>query len=1089
MSLPERPAQRVPPTTPLLPMRLRDPLRSNPILARLALLAALAATTLAAGTLAAAPASAQGVTTAALAGAVLDAAGEAIIGGTVVATHEPSGTVYRGVTRTDGRFNLPNLRVGGPYTVRATYTGYAASEQTGLQLQLGRTSEIELRLAESTSVLGEVTVSASVDPTLNADRTGAATTVSLDAIQALPTISRSTEDFTRLTPQASGNSFGGRNSLYNNFTLDGSVFNNPFGLDSPVPGGQANAQPVSLDAVEQVQVVLAPFDVRQAGFTGAGVNTVTRSGTNAYTATAYYFGRNEALIGSRVGEFEVRKPDLAFGQFGVSVGGPILRDRLFFFANVEAERRDDPWTNFAPARGTATGAGISRVTAADLDAIRARLISAYGYDPGEYEGFTNATDNNKFLLKLDANISASTSATLRVNVLDAARGLPPNQFAIAPPGGRGPDQNSIPFQNAGYRINNDIYSGVAEVNTRIGTRMANQFQIGYTAFRDRREVPEANALGFPTIDIVVDGLSYTTVGHEPFSINNILGQDVFQATNNFNLFTRNHVVTLGANYEQFRFDNSFNLFYYGLFPVPSFIDLPGQADGTRFLSLADFFDATDSTSVNFRDFRAEAAVQNQRPFTLAETNVAQASLYGQDEIALGRLRLTPGLRVDMPLYFTDVPVNEALLGVTFLDGDLNEERLDVSQFPAQTPLFSPRIGFNYAADAARTTQVRGGTGLFTGRVPFVWIGNQVANQGVDDPAGIGTVNVTDDDFRFPQVWKSNLAVDGQLPGGVTATLEGLYTKDVNAVYVRNANLARQTGTSPLDDRPVFGGNLNANVGGAYVIDNTSQGYSYSLTGQLQKTFGFGLGASLAYTRSVARDLLTSTEISQFLYEGNPVQGNPNTPELANSQFGARDRVIGQAFYRRAFGERFATSVGLVVEAAKGGRFSYVAAGDLNGDGVGGNDLLFVPETARDLVLVNADGTPASAATYTALDAFIEQDAYLSGIRGRISERNGALSPWFTQVDLRVAQDFTVTAGRQRNTIQLSLDVQNLGNLLNADWGVRQAVNTTAPLVVNGFEADGTPQFVFPGTAQTTFRNDVNLLSRWRAQFGVRYTFG
>ena len=1058
-------------------MRLRDPLRSNLVLV---FLLALAAAT---------PALAQSATTAALAGSVLDTAGVPIIGGSVIATHEPSGTVYRSVTRTDGRFNLPNLRVGGPYTVRATYTGYTASEQTGLQLQLGRTSEIELRLAEATSALGEVTVSGTVDPTLNADRTGAATTVGLDAIQALPTISRSTADFTRLTPQASGNSFGGRNSLYNNFTLDGSIFNNPFGLDSPVPGGQTNAQPVSLDAVEQVQVVLAPFDVRQAGFTGAGVNTVTRSGTNTYRGTAYYFGRNEALIGGRVGDFEVRKPDLAFGQFGVSVGGPIVRDRVFFFANAELERRDDPWTNFAAARTGVSGVGVSRVTAADLDAIRARLISSYDYDPGEYEGFTNASDNNKFLIKLDANVSASTSATLRFNFLDASRGLPPNQFAIAPNGGRGPDQNSIPFQNAGYTINNDIYSTVAEVNTRIGTGMANQFQVGYTAFRDRREVPEENAGGFPTIDIVVDGLSYTTIGYEPFSINNVLGQDVFQLTNNFNLFTRNHVVTLGANYEQFRFDNSFNLFYYGLFPVPSFIDLPGQADGTRFLSLADFYDATDPSSPNFRDFRAEASAQNQRPFNLATTNVAQASVYGQDEIALGRLRLTPGLRVDLPLYFTDVPVNQALLGVTFLDENRENETLDVSQFPDQTPLFSPRLGFNYAVDAARTTQVRGGTGLFTGRVPFVWIGNQVANQGVDDPAGIGTVNVTDDDFRFPQVWKSNLAVDGALPFGVTATLEGLYTNDVNAVYVRNANLARQVSVSPLDGRPVFGGNLNPTVGGAYVIDNTNQGYSYSLTGQLQKTFGFGLAGSLAYTRSVARDLLTSTEISQFLYEGNPVQGDPNTPELAHSQFGARDRVIGQAFYRRAYGgERFATSLGLVVEAAKGSRYSYVVSGDLNGDGVGGNDLLYVPETARELVLVNNDGTPASAATYTALDAFIDQDPYLSTVRGEISERNGALSPWFTQVDLRLAQDFAVVAGRQRNTIQLSLDVQNLGNLFNSDWGVREAVNTTAPLVLNSVAADGTPRFEYPATATTTFRNDVNLLSRWRAQFGLRYTF-
>jgi hypothetical protein len=1039
---------------------------------------------------------AQGVTTAALHGVVTDTNGEPLPGANVVAVHVPTGTTYGAATRIDGRYNLTGLRVGGPYSVTASFIGFAEAVEEGIQLAIGQDLGIDFRLAESNAQLEDVIVTATTDPVLNSDRTGAATYVERAEIEALPTISRSTQDFTRLTPQASGLSFGGRNTLYNNFSLDGSIFNNPYGLDSPVPGGQTNAQPVSLEAVDQVQVTLAPFDVRQGGFTGAGVNTVTKSGTNEYQVVLYSYGRNEGLIGDQVAGEEVVNPDLSFNQSGISLSGPIVENTLFFYANAELERRDDPGTNFVASRGGQTGEGISRVDADVLDLISERLRTQYGYETGPYQDYINATNNDKLLAKLDWNVSRDHTASLRFNYLNAERQLPPHPFAISiNNSGRGPNANTLPFRNAGYQINNDIYSLVGEVNSRFSNSLASNLIVGYTAFRDNRD-PFSDP--FPTIEIAEDGVTYTTVGHEPFSINNVLDQDVFQLTNNLTYYRGRHTLTAGVNYEQFEFLNSFNLFYYGLFAAPSFVDLNGDGtpagNGTSFLSLQDFLDATDPNNPAYRDFRAEteAILDQRRPFAAAETNVAQAAIYAQDEYQVTpTLRATLGLRVDVPLYFTDLDGNEAARALTFRDEEGNPETLDVSQYPSSTPLFSPRIGINWAVDEARTLQVRGGTGVFSGRLPFVWLGNLASNQGIDDPAGTGTINALADDFQWTQVWKTNLAADYDL-GGTVLTFEGIYGKDLNAIYVRNANLAGSIGTSQLDGRPLFPGVrgdspvLNATSTGAYVLDNSDEGYQYSLTAQLRRAFGIGQGGgvntTLAYTFSEAKDVMTSTEIAEFVFAGNAVSGNPNTPELAHSQFGLRHRVIGSAAARFVYGSgnRFGTTVGAVVEAGRGNRFSYTYAGDFNGDGVAGNDLIFVPQDVRDIVLVNGQ--------YDAFERFIEQDDYLSDIRGEISERNGALSPWFAQLDLRLAQDVAVQAFGRTNRLQISLDIENALNLLNSDWGVRELVNTNQPLVYRGLDGD-TPTFEYVGGDNETFRNDASLLSRWRAQLGVRYVFG
>ncbi|PEN13138.1 TonB-dependent receptor [Longibacter salinarum] len=1059
---------------------------------------------------------AQGVTSASLNGLVVDETGESLPGANVVAVHEPSGTQYGVSTRSDGRFAFPSVRVGGPYTVTVTFVGYESVRKTGLQLRLGQERSLEFTLSPKTEEMDEVVVSGESDP--NADRAGAATAVNQEQIDALPTISRSTQDFTRLTPQSDGLSFGGRNTQYNNFSVDGSIFNNPYGLDSPVPGGQTNAQPVSLDAVEQVQVSIAPFDVREGGFTGAGVNTVTKSGTNEFKGTAYYFTRNENFIGDQVADTKLFESDLSFGQYGASLGGPIIEDKLFFFTNVEIVRRDDPGSTFRAAAPGVSGANVSRVEASTMDAIRDRLIDEFGYDPGTYgEGYKLATENEKFLAKLDYNISPGNTASLRFNYLNAARDLNANPVAFFQ---RGPSTTALPFSNSGYTINNKIYSIVGETNLTIGNRFANKTIVGFTAFRDSRDAFSPRP--FPTVEIAQDGQNYTTAGFEPFSVNNLLDQDVIQFTNNLSIFAGTHTITAGVNYEQFIFNNSFNLFAYGNFAAPA------QVGGTRFLSIDDFFDYTDPALAGTRPcldddgnliqypndpaIGSDGFVENRNAcyldlngfadrasgdFALDETNVAQAALYVQDEYRPTEdLKLTAGLRVDLPLYYMDIPTNQAIADLTFRNG----QRLDTGDLPDVAPLLSPRLGVNWDVFGDRSTQVRGGTGIFTGRLPFVWIGNQVTNQGFDAPGCtgdgcLGIVNGLDEDFTWPQVWKTNLAVDQRLPGGVIATAEFLYSNDINAVIAKNINLPNSTGTSTLDGRPVFGNAtgdptaVNSRVQGAYVLDNSDEGYEVTFTGELKKSFDFGLDAQASYTYTKAKNKLTSTEIAQVLFQGNPIAGDPNNPGLGFSEFGLKHRFVAAANYRFDYdfgGSGVATTIGMFAEIAKGDRFSYIYGGDFNGDGVGNNDLLYIPENPASEMTFAPTSSMTPSEQAAAFDAYIAQDDYLSENRGSIAERNGALSPWYFSMDLRVAQEFRLNVGDTPNRVRVSLDILNVPNLLNSDWGVRETVQSNAPVSVVDNDANG-PVFQYVGTNKTFQPNPI-LDSRWRMQLGVRYIF-
>lgn len=1039
---------------------------------------------------------AQGVTTSAMTGIVTNDKGEPLEAANVIAVHTPSGTRYGASTRENGQFNMPNMRVGGPYTVTVTYVGYRSESQENIILNLGQEGKVSFRLAEETIEASEVLVTAERDEVLNAGRTGAATFINVTQVADLPSIKRSTRDLTRLDPRSDGNfSFGGKNWLYNSISLDGSYFNNSFGLDDPAPGGQANAEPVPFDAVEQVQVSIASFDVREGGFTGANINTVTKSGTNHVRASLYNFFRSESFIGNKVnGKDVIANPDLSFNQSGVSVSGPIIENTLFFFLNLERERREDPGSNFIANRGGAADFGESRVTVATMEAIRARMDTVYNYKTGPYEGYIHQTKNDKLLAKLDWNINENNNLSFRVNLLDASREQGPHPFVLSfNSTGRGPNESSLPFRNAGYRINNEMQSYAFELNSRSET-FANRFFASYNRLRDFREPFSED---FPTLEIGESGVTYTTVGHEPFSIHNILDTDVWQFTNNFSYFSGEHVFTVGANYETFTFFNSFNIFRHGLFGLPFAT--------TTFTSLADFFTRTTPGDPGFVDLRS-MITPSTSPFKGEDIKVGQFSIYAQDEyLASERLNFTIGLRVDFPIYFTKPAANPYSTSLTALDENDKAETVDQSKLPGSDPLFSPRVGFNYDLTGDRSSQLRGGTGIFTGRIPFVWIGNIISNPGANPnlPPHMQSfdLNAVVPDFKWPQVWNTNIALDHKLPWDVLGTLEIIYGKDINAVYVRNADLVAPVRFLP-DGRPFFGApanELNADFGaGIYVLDNTSEGYNFNMTAQLRKQFESGLSASLSYSYLQAKSQLKSTEIASVLFAENPVQGDPNKPELSYSEFGNRHRFTLNATYRHTWSENLATSIGIFGEIAEGNRFSgaggnrysFVYAGDVNGDGMGGNDLIYIPKDQADARLVPFGGPGGTVAEqWAALNAFIEQDDYLKEHRGEIAERFGAINPWFMNVDLRILQDISFFMGPQKHTFQISVDVLNVANLINSSWGVRKSATSlaTSPLQLVGFDGSGAPQFNFRGPSKT-FASDPGLNSRWQAQLGIRYIF-
>ena len=1058
------------------------------------------------------------VTTATLSGIVKSKKGDALSNATVTVQFAEAGIQLNVLANADGRFTIPNLRVGGPYKVSASSVNYKTGSLDDVILELGQNNFVELILEENEKELSGVVVTATASQAAN-KKTGASTNISNRLITDLPTISRSADDYLRITPSASptynGMSFAGRNGQYNNFSLDGAVFNNPFGLDAPTPGGQSNAQPISLDAIDQIQVNLAPYDLTQAGFTGAGVNTVTKSGTNTTHGTVFGFFRNDALTGKNISGSKLVVPTLKDLQAGFSLGGPIIKNKLFYFANFETQQRQDEATSYVALNSSNGGkSNTTRVLESDLQDVSNILKQRFGYDTGPYQGFTHDQVSYKWLAKLDWNINNVHKLTFTYNGLNAYLDKPAHPSAI---GRRGPDYYTLQFQNSGYRIVNKLNSFNAELKSNFNSKYANKLRLVYTSFRDHRE---PFSTPFPVVNIDKNGMRYIIAGHEPFSIHNILNQDAFQVTDNFNIFLNKHSLTLGATFESFKFANSFNLVGYGpaifydgdIQLFKDSIPVGGQyvfnfGPGTGYPLDAD---------VNFAKNHAASG-----QFTWAYLTVGQIGVYVQDEFQVNKnFRLTYGLRVDVPQYynasFKDPNLNpDGTFAGTYTTGEptaANTDNLtlydengkpvtngpgkdvDNTKFPDKKPLVSPRAGFNYDIRNDRTLIIRGGSGLFTGRFPFVWVGNQIAN-----PYS-SFYCVTARDFKWPQVWRSDVGLDIRTMGGTTITTDFAYTKDVHAMMVRNYGLGTPTGvlnSGTGDKRAIYSPGETGNT--AYVFTNTDIGYQFDISLQAQHNFKKGFVALFGYNYLVSKDgSSVSAEISSDAFDRNPVVGNANKAVLSNSLYGNTHRFLLVGSKRFTYGEdkKWGTTVSFFSSWTSGNRFSYTYNGDINGDGSSLNDLMYVPTDAEIGNMsfdpfTDANGNvQSSAAQQAALKAFIGQDKYLSDHKGQYTEKNGGETPWFSQFDVRILQDLKFkTSKNKTQTVQLSLDIINFGNLINSDWGVRKYASTASyyqPLTVhyNG----NNPTYVFDPSLKNTFISSPELISRWQMQFGLRYIF-
>jgi hypothetical protein len=1055
----------------------------------------------------------QATTNASMTGIVRDDIGEPLPGATIQAVHLPSGTQYGVVTQPNGRYTIPAMRVGGPYKVTVSFIGFETRELEGITLRLGEAFVQDFTLGETALDLLEVEIVNVRGALMSGQRTGASTNISKDAINSLPTISRSVTDFTRLTPQGSGTSFAGQDPKAINFSLDGTIFNNAFGLSGVIPGTQTNSSPISMDAIEEIQVNIAPYDVTQGGFTGAGINAITRSGDNEMRGSVFFNTRNEGFLGSDARGTPVISDDFTVSQYGFRLGGPIIKNKLFFFVNGEFERRNDPLTPFIANAPGRTGNNVTRVEKADLDELRGFLIDRFGYDPGRYEGFNVGTRSDKFLAKLDYNINSSNRLSFRFNMLESELERPTARTSF----GFGPRHNSLfalNFENSNYAQRNDLYSGILELNSIISAKFSNNLILGYIAQRNFRTFPGGP---FPTVDILQDGRTYTTFGTDILTPNNRLNTDTWQAQNNFTAFLNNHTITAGVSFEYFDFAYTFTPTYFGHYVYDS---------------LDDFFRDVNGETVELRRFQRSFAGLGGETAPVARTQAGIASAYLQDQLQIGdRLNVTAGIRLDVPFYpITGERNTEAeKLDLRQPDGSPFNARTDL--LPKPQFMWSPRLGFNWDIIGDRSFQLRGGTGLFTGRPIYVNISNQVNFNGLllgqiredfttnfpfdpnvnayipevtGGPAETYNLALIDPNFRNPQVWRSNIAIDKLLPGGIVSTIEGIYTQQVNDLLFYESNLRAPSRTlAGPDNRPIYGftdeaNRLNPNITEATVMTNTDKGFSYSLTWQLQKSFENGLFAMVAYNYGVAKNILDGNTQHFLSYENmHSVRGN-NFPALGFSLDDQRHRFISSLSYRKEYAKNFASQISIFYELGNQGVFSYLYAGDANGDQVANNDLLYVP-TAAELQQMKFEVLPFNGGVYSQeeqraiFEAFIQQDPYLSNRRGQYAERHGVQLPIVGRLDLSFVQEFFVNVGGKRNTLQLRADVFNFTNMVNNRWGVGQIYVNDTPISVRSID----PNTMEPtyrlnpsgGTLPTnTFRRTANIGDVWQMQLGLRYIF-
>jgi len=998
-------------------------------------------------------------------------------GATVDAVHVPTGTRYTAVTRANGRFAMLNLRPGGPYTVTAKLSGFKTETQKNILIALGEQRELGFEL-EVVAVRESVSVTAEEEPLISPNRMGSEQAITAGEIKSLPTIRRQFQDFARTNPYVNvaandttqtNISFSGKNNRYNSVQIDGAVNNDIFGLSTTgTPGGQTDTQPISLETIQELQVAVSPYDIKQGGFTGGAINMITRSGSNDFHGSGYGFTRNQGYVGSYVPQAHgdaLYKPIATFNQeqYGGSLGGPILRDKLFFFVAGEGNKLS------APTNGSANGTTVNTYkNPAQAAAFQQVLINKYGYNPGGLGDYNLPVNSTLLFGRLDFNVTDSTQATFRYNYVDALSGIASQR-----------NFNAYSFETNGYTITDKTNSGVLQVNSVFAADSFNQGRVGYQTVRDARAVPVA----FPSVYVCTSPNTFCTgsntfdlaAGTERSSGANSLNQDILEVTDDYTMIKGNHTITIGTHNEFFKFSNVFFQDVYGTYFFNSVADLEAGNAARYQVQFA-----------NGSDPRAPAKFSAQ-----------QWGLYAGDQWKISNtLNVNLGLRFDLPR-LPDSPDYSPLIYSTF--------GVDTSDMPSNMLMISPRLGFNWAPDASGKDQVRGGVGVFAGRTPFVWISNNYSNTGLfltnlsasnvtfnpdpnnppkNFPPGTAaiTVNGIDPGFKFPRILRSTLGYDRELPWGIQGTVEFMFTKTLEDIFYYNINKVA-TGNTTFYGAPIYK-NYSPAFNHMLYLSNTTRGEQQDLVVHLEKRFPFGLYLSGAYAYMNSKagfEGTSSVALSNWQFQ--TTNGDIYTQQLTRSFFEVPDRftVVGTQAFRTG---PVSHNVGLVFTAQSGQPYSILMGGDPNGDGASGNDLIFVPQNYSDIVWKGA-GAPTEAQWNTFLAT-----TGLEKYRGQVQPRNALDAPWIHTLDFHYDVTLPITVVQ----VQLSFEILNLINLIDHNKGLLRYVQnqTYTALNYSGIDAaTGKPIYTqntvgaFDEGKQYTTQ-DVR--SRYQLKWGARLSF-
>ncbi len=1087
------------------------------------------------------------VTSASMVGFVKDDSDKSLVGAIVRATHLPSGTVYGTDVKSDGSFNLQNMRVGGPYKVTISFGLDVVRSYDNITLELGETYQLVASKINTTQQLEGVSVKAKKSAILNSQRTGASTIITADEIATIPNISRSALDFTSLTPQSSGTNFAGRNNLYNNVQINGANFNSSFGLSSGFAGG---GMPIPLDAVQEIQVALSDFDVRQSDFTGANINLVTRSGTNEFTGSAYTYYRDQSFNGTHVGSDNLPPATKSINNvFGARLGGPIIKNKLFFFVNGEYERNVHPAMSPAYTANTngATGPTISRANADSMQDVSDFVKKQYQYNTGAYPGGpgydnTFTSTYTRFIARLDYNLDDKNKLDASFTHYNAS--IPSLVNSTSAAGGsvsNGRDgQNALSFANTDYSTVHTVNSYSLEWVSAISSNVSNQVLTTYTQARDTRSSPSTQ---FPFIDILDPQSGSPTdnimsLGYELFTYQNDVKQNTLTLYDNVTVRAGINNFTGGVSYQYLTFANGY--FPYG-------------TSYYRFASTQDFMSGNAPTVFGYT-----YPYQGQSGYSTVHYGLPGA--YVQDKVNLlnNHLMLTGGVRVDMPLYLNTIPQNKYIDTLNLLNPNsaynngygtaYNTTHYNANQWPKEKPVIAPRFGFNWSPFDSRKLQIRGGTGVFLGQIPFVWFTNAPANSGVvsnnvqvTDPTVLkyltfqpnpdsaiahlptairnqyfpqqsgnavpGLVSIVAPDFKMPEVWRSDLAADYKLPWlGIIATSEFIYTKEIYAVYQFNANQPNPTGdmVDSNDHRPTYpGSRIYSGISGVYILANSKPGYSYSETIGAAIPAKKGFYGSIYYTRSYAAEVSANPgSQASSAWEGLDHLNTPNENMLAPSAYYTPNRIVATVSYRYEYLKHLASTLSLYYSGSTAGNFDFTYYDDVNGDGIYGQ-LIYIPHDANELkwksiVDRNTGKVLFSAAQEAAaFNAFISQDKYLNSHRGQYMQRNGAHYPFYNSLNLKFIEDVFTKIGKRNNSLQFTADILNLPNLINKNWGIEKTLTIPYGSILSGSTTKGVTTYqmatMINDQGQTvlptsTFMNTVSTGSTWSMQLGLRYNF-